>query len=157
MKVTITGRGLEKLGAKVTRRANFLGTGGMLNVLHQAADDLLDVYKNQIRAFTPGSVPDLAESTKKSKRRQVGFIYPILIRTQQLLNSMYMRVRKPSGGKGWGIQLGFAGSQNGTANSRIAEIHITGEGNMPERDFTKVPKAWRQDLIRRIRDALRRL
>lgn len=157
MKIRSTVTGITALHATVSRRANFLGSNGMRTILRQKADDLEGEFKKNIMGFTPGPVQDLAASTKKEKQSKVGFIYPILVRTYQFINSMYTRVMAPLSGGGWNIKLGFAGSQNGVTNQRIAEIHIKGEGHMPKRDFTKVPTSWRVDLINRIRDALRRL
>lgn len=157
MKVNVTTTGITSLHATVTLRANFLGSNGMRVLLRQKADDLEGEFKKNIQSFTPGAVPDLKDSTKKEKQRKVGFVYPILVRYGVLINSMFTRVFSPSGGSGWNIKLGFTGSQGGTSNQRIAEIHINGEGHMPKRDFTKVPRTWRTDLINRIRGALRRL
>jgi hypothetical protein len=147
--------GLERFATRMTNRANFLGSG-MKPLLREAGDELIETYKERIESFTPGEVPDLKDSTKKQKAKQVGFVYPILVRTRTMIDSMYARVKSAVRGSGWGIAIGFSGSQKGVSNARIAQIHITGEGNMPMRDFTKVPASFSDSIFRRIRDALRR-
>lgn len=155
--VKIRTAGQEKLAEKVSKRANFLGTEAMADICRVTAADVVTQFKHTIESFTPGRVPDLAESTKKEKQKAVGFIYPILKRTSELINSMMPFIRTPTGGKGWIIGVKFVGDHGGITNARLAEIHIEGEGNVPARDFTKVPASIKQGLFRRIRSALTRI
>lgn len=147
--------GLERLAARITMRANFLGSARMRSMVVQpAADDLLKVYRQKIDSFNPGEVPDLAESTKKQKAKQVGFVYPILKRTLDFYNRMRAIITAPSGGSGWRIQIDFPGSKGSITNNRLAEIFIRGEGKQPKRDFTQIPNAWKSRLFTRLRNAL---
>lgn len=152
--VTATVSGIQRLNAKMNNRVNFLTGTGMRAVLKDSADDLVVQYKRTIESFTPGDVRDLAESTKKQKMRSVGFVYPILQRTMQMVNSMYASVHPP--GRGWTIAIGFTGSQRGVENATIAKAHIEGTAHLPKRDFTKIPPSWKSTLYRRIRDGLAR-
>lgn len=158
MKVSVTTSGLERLEEKITRRANFIGTNGVRDILRQSAKELEEHYKETIKSFTPGTVQDLKESTKKQKMRKHGRIYPILVGFGDLINSIKALVFKPVRGSGWGIRLMFQGAnRQGVMNARVAEAHIEGQGNLPKRDFTKVPGWWRQKVLSRISQALRRL
>ncbi|MFN8741529.1 MAG: phage virion morphogenesis protein [Pirellula sp.] len=50
-----------------------------------------DFYKSQQAIFKlqgPGQYPDLSEKYKKQKQKKVGFVYPILVRTGRLSNSL---------------------------------------------------------------------
>lgn len=50
-----------------------------------------DFYQGNKKVFSlkgPGLYPDLSESYKKIKRRQVGFIYPILVKSGELAASL---------------------------------------------------------------------
>lgn len=155
MKATITTSGIEKLRLRTSRRVNFLGREGIRSVLSASGDEMIAAFKKNIESFTPGTVADLKESTKKQKQAKVGFVYPILKRTMQMMNSMYVRVYAPAGGRGWTVKLGFAGSQGGTLNSTIADAHIRGLGRLPKRDFTNVPRNVVSNIYRRIRAGLR--
>lgn len=155
MSTGITVNGIERLRLKAQARADVLKGSEMRAILNKAGDDLVEAYKNKIQSFNPGSVTDLAESTKKQKMRKVGFVYPILMRTSQMMNSMFVTVRAPRSG-GWILALGFKGSQGRATNAQIADAHINGTSRVPKRDFTKIPAAWRDSLFRRIRDAIRK-
>lgn len=150
---TATTGGLERLAARVTNRANFLGSARMRSVVQLAGDDLVRVYRQHIDTFNPGDVPDLAESTKKQKAKQVGFVYPILKRTFDFYNRMRAIITAPSGGSGWRIQIDFPGTKGSITNNRLAEIFIRGEGRQPRRDFTQIPNAWKNRLFARLRNA----
>lgn len=149
--------GLERFARKASNRANFLGADGMEDILDKAGADLVERYKKKIESFTPGSVPDLAESTKKQKARLGVSVYPILKRFGTLMDSMFYKVRRPMGGRGWIVAIGFAGSQNGVANARIAQIHIEGQGRNPIRDFTKIPREWGREVFKSIREGLAKI
>lgn len=151
----VTTLGLDRLHARITRRANFLSGIGLKDILRAAGDDLLKEFKKNIATFTPGPVRDLKPATKVQKQRQVGFIYPILHRTGDLIRSMHIRVVAV---RGLTLRLEFWGAHSGgTLNSKIAEVHITGQGVMPVRDFTKIPPSWVAKLKRNIREALRNI
>ena len=150
--VTVTTGGLERLRAKVNARLNFLGRGGIREVLERNAQDLKQQYRRKVESFVPGEVPDLKDATKKQKMREVGFIYPILRRTGEMLASMAVKVVPPQEGHGWRIQVTFRGTHTGgTRNQVIANAHINGEGRNPVRDFTKVSPQWVGNLMKQIR------
>ena len=139
----VTTVGLERLEAKVTRRVNFLGGPGMRAVFQEAARELLIEYKTQVETFTPGPVRDLKPATKVRKQREVGFIYPILRRTGDMLQSMVAKVHYTSA---WAIRVTFPGvNRKGTRNQVVAKAHIEGTARLPVRDFTKVSRAWGAD------------
>lgn len=152
MKIHVDTGGGERLRAKINRRINFLGRGGIREVLEENAEELIKLYRRKVESWVPGEVPDLKEATKKEKRRQVGFVYPILKRTGELLDSATAKVLPPAGGRGWRIAVTFPGRHaGGVLNEVIAMAHINGEGNNPVRDFTKVSPQWVGNLLKQVR------
>jgi hypothetical protein len=129
--------GAQRLRAKMSNRVNFLGGDGVRKVLKTEGKALLAAFRQHANNLSPGDVPDLSESYKPQKRRAVGFIYPILRRTGEMLGSMYTNVIRDNG---WVIRVGFAGQHaGGGSNADIARAHIEGRGRLPKRDFTKLP------------------
>jgi phage gpG-like protein len=50
-----------------------------------------EFYRGNKKIFSlksPGKYPDLSEKYKKTKKRQVGFIYPIMVKTGRLASSL---------------------------------------------------------------------
>lgn len=53
-----------------------------------------DFYKSQrqiVFSATPGKYDDLKDSTKKQKEKKVGFVYPILVQSGRLRDSLTIR------------------------------------------------------------------
>lgn len=150
--VKVTSQGIERLSAKISRAVNFLGAAGIRSVLRSAADDLEVEFRKRIDSFTPGDVPDLAESTKKQKAAR-GSIYPILRRTDRMYDALTCKVYYVNGE--WSIRLSFPGSsEKGIALSQIAQYHLDGTTKMPARNFTKISDHWKRNLIGQIRSQL---
>lgn len=156
MNVTIQTVGLKRLAAKVDKRIYILSSTAMRQVLQEAGVDLVREFQSNIDAMTPGKVPDLKESTKKRKMKEVGFIYPILKRSGSMYDNMETKVVN-SRTHGWTIQLRFAGQDpKGGVNRVKAEAHVAGRGHLPIRDFTTISRRWKTSLFQRIRDRMRR-
>ena len=156
IRVHITTAGLDKLGARMNNAANFLGRNGVRNVLRDAGALWVRAAKATIDSFAPGSVADLAASTKIQKQAEVGFIYPILRRTSEMYNSMGVTVLAPAGGNGWQIRLDMRGMRReGISNKTLAMLHATGSGNLPARDFFKRPAGFSRIIFDAVRSALR--
>lgn len=148
--------GLKRLEARVTRAANFLGSVGLAKELKDAGRELIEDIKQTVKGFTPGNVPDLKPATKIQKQKQVGFVYPILERTRELMRSMYVTVR-PANGFKFGFRVSFRGTHaGGSRNEVIARAHTEGTSRLPKRDFLKPTDKWRQALLARISKALKR-
>lgn len=84
--VEIEVKGLRKVQEKIGKSQATLNDFRTLFSLISA-----DFYKDQKRLFqlkSPGQFPDLASSTKLSKQREFGKIYPILFATGRLANSL---------------------------------------------------------------------
>lgn len=153
-RVSVTTAGLDRLTDRITRRANFLGGTAMKALMTDAAKDLAKAYEAKIASFAPGPVQDLKDATKKQKQNQVGFIYPILMRSGYLVSSMRGIAKVLS--NGWTIAVDFPGTHpGGSANNTIAKAHIEGTERLPKRDFTAVPARWRDALLQRLRDRLK--
>lgn len=146
---TVKGDGLEKLHHRFRQKAAALVD--TKPILQKAAPQLIRILKRNIEDFRPGSVPDLKEATKKRKQKQVGFIYPILKRFGDMMDSMAAVVTKAS------IGVEFRGvNREGVRNSRVARVHLRGEGRNPKRDFFKIPKTFRDSIIDAVRAKFRR-
>lgn len=152
-RVTITSGGIDRLRTQITRRANFLGSDGIVTVLAHQAKDLETIYRNKILTFTPGKVQDLSPVYAERKQKQHGLIYPILYASGKMFNALRIRVTKTRA-SGLLLTLDFPGNHKGVELNTIANAHINGEGNLPKRDFTQIPKSWTTALFNRIRDAL---
>lgn len=158
MKVEITTAGLERLTVKAERRLEYLkGNNEMRRFLQEAGKQLVEEYKATIRSFTPGPVQDLSAKYKVQKSKAVGRIYPILERTGALLRSMVPRVTD-KGRQRWTLAVTYRGihPEANMKNSRLARLHITGEGNLPARDFTRPSNQWRAQLMARLRASVRK-
>lgn len=158
MKVTITTTGIRSLKRKVDKRIEFIRGPALRQLVLEMGADVIEAYNRKVMTFTPGRVRDLRPATKEQKQREVGYIYPILRRTGQMMNSIYTRVKARS----WRdpryvIRLGFKGRHSGgIENSELARIHTLGLGNNPKRDFTALPKALTRRWTARILAALRK-
>lgn len=153
MTVSVTTTGLRKLQSKALRRAAFLASGGMKDlVLEPMAKDMVVEMRRTLTGFVPGQVPDLKASYRRMKQRKFGHAYPILHATGQLLQSMYSQVIRR--GDVWVLQIGFRGSRGKTSNAAIAAAHIEGKG-VPKRDFTVIRKGWERQWLKRISTLLR--
>lgn len=137
--------GLEKLAARVTRRANLLGGQGMRTILQAAGKDLEKAYRARILSSPNEYIHALSPKYAAEKRRAVGFENPVLVRSGQMLRSMYSRVVNDGS---WAIRLGFAGERN----SMLAAIHIRSG-----RDFTEIPDGWEDAWQAKLRSAMSRL
>lgn len=154
MKVTVRTAGLDRLIAKAKRKLDFLSSDGAREVMRKSGAELVTQFQRTINTFTPGPVKDLAPKTKVQKMRQVGRLYPILVRSGDLFRSMVPRVTRK--GTQWSITVMYKGRKPNITNARLAQIHITGEGRNPPRDFTSIPKNWRVNLFQRLRRELQR-
>ena len=139
------GGGVERLGARYRGKAQFLKEGAR-PIMKKMADNAVEEVRENIESFTPGDVQDLAESTKKSKKRKYGTEYPILKATGEMMDSMYSYVEWA---KGWLISIRFRGQRN----RDIAERHINGDG-VPKRDFMKLSRAFRARVFAALRAGL---
>lgn len=148
IRVTIRSAGSERLLQRINNAANFLRTAGMRRVLNSYSGDVVKQFKQNIDEMTPGNVQDLKESTKKQKQAKYGRVYPILRATDLLYNGMKASVANTS--DGWVIRITYPGDRG-----RVAQVHQDGEGNMPQRDFAKIPTALRRKLWADVRAALR--
>lgn len=147
MKVRITTAGLEAISAKVSRAANFLSGSGMRAVLQQHGKMLVQEFRENIATFTPGPVPDIKPATKLQKQRGGFSVYPILVRTGDMVNSLYSNVIK-KGRTSWRIALGFKGyNRSGSRNADVALAHLRGGPHLPQRDFTTITDKWRDSLF----------
>lgn len=150
MSVRVTTNGLNRLRAKVSRAANFLGKGGINATLNHHGALLVESYRAKVQTFMPGPVEDLKEATKRSKMKGGFAVYPILKRTGDMLNSMYHTIRNAGGV--WSIAIGFRGvDRTGASNEVKALAHMEGTDVLPQRDFTQVPKGWLKKLSAEIR------
>lgn len=117
-------KGLETIEQRIRQRQAFLREG-VRPILEQCADEMVAEMEGNIESFTPGRVKDLAPSTKKQKQRDVGSVYPILLKTGQMVSSMYSQVVRVA--SVWRIRLGFSGQHSGgISNAALAQIHIKG-------------------------------
>lgn len=123
------------------------------NAVNASGRDLIALYRSRVSTFNPGPVPDITEKTKRAKQRLVGFVYPILYRTGQLMASMYHKVSWD--GATATLRIGFAGNNGGTPNATIAKAHLDGTATLPARDFTRVTQQWRRALMQRLKEAVR--
>lgn len=153
MTVRVTTSGAERMRTKAQKRLSNLQGGAVNKALNASGRDLIALYRARIESFIPGTVPDLKEQTKKTKQKQVGFVYPILRRTGQLVASMYHRVSMTESVAT--IRVGFRGRRaGGTLNSVIAGAHLDGTATLPKRDFTRVTSEWRRSIMARLRKAI---
>lgn len=147
MRVHVTTAGLDTLTQNVSRAANFLGGAGIRRVLQEHGKLLVQEYRQNIATFTPGPVRDITQQTKKDKARKGYAVYPILVRTGDMVNSIYSEV-VAAGRTGWTIRLRFRGvNRSGSRNADVALAHIQGNAHLPARDFTFVSDAWRDNLM----------
>lgn len=147
MRVHVTTSGLETLTQNVSRAANFLGGAGIRRVLQEHGKLLVQEYRENIATFTPGAVRDITQKTKQDKARGGWPVYPILVRTRDMVNSLYSEV-VAAGRTGWTIRLRFRGvNRSGVRNSEVALAHIQGNAHLPARDFTFVSDEWRENLM----------
>ncbi len=154
MKVNITVTGLHKLKAKVSRGAHFLGEDGLRSVLQEEGKGLVDTFRQTINTFTPGPVRDLKQATKEQKAREGWSVYPILVRSGDMVRSMKSLVRHGKRG-GWTIAITFKGvDRYGERNDVKARAHLEGTAHLPVRDFTTIPRAWSKNLFSQIRKKL---
>ena len=152
--LTIQTSGIAELVTRIEKRANFLGSENMRAMLRDLGAEIVERYFRKIETFNPGPVKDLTASYKRRKKAAVGFEYPILYRTGELAASMHARVLSNP----WRVRIEFWGTHDGgISNKRLAQIHATGDGNMPRRDFTKLPDGWNRAWLNRLRQALRRI
>lgn len=154
--VVITTAGLERLRSRITRAANFLGSAGMERLMKEEGEALAARFKSKILSQTPGNVPDLTEAYKEQKQRKHGLIYPILYASGKMWRGIEILVTKPKAGSGWRLSLNVKGNtEAGTPYNVVADAHIKGEGNLPVRDFTKLPVGWSNQLVNKVRQGLR--
>ncbi len=140
--------GAQRVRGKLEKALNFLGGTKTRAIMRESGDEAIEIFKKQIESFKPGRVKDLSEGYKAQKLRSAGFVYPILVRTGEMVDSMFTRVSKDD--RGWLIQLRFKGARN----QRIAERHIKGDGKLPRRDFTLLPPDFHYRVLKRLREAL---
>lgn len=151
MRVRITTGGLDTMTQQVSRAANFLGGPQIRRVLQEHGKLLVQNFRENIATFTPGPVQDITQQTKRDKSRGGWRVYPILVRTGDMVNSIYSEVVH-SGRTGWTIRLRFRGTnRQGSRNADVALAHIQGNEHLPARDFTFVSDEWRDSLFAAIR------
>ncbi len=151
MNITVKNSAAEQMDVKITKRIAALKGWPIRKELLQMAEDVIAEYHKVQQGFTPGAVPDLAESTKKAKAREHGFVYPILTATGQMMGQMRAEVRVRSRQEIYSIVIIFDGTrESGITNARLAQIHREGEGNMPKRDFMILSDKFTSRWTRRI-------
>ncbi len=151
----VTTNGLDNLITRLNNRVNFLGTSSTRALLNDKAQALLKEFKRNIDSFTPGDVPDLAMSTKKQKQKKYGRTYPILKATSEMYEKMAARVRLEAG-RGWVISIFWRGGlRSAKENSDIADAHLKGNSNLPQRNFIRIPPNFRRNLLKSISDGIR--
>lgn len=139
--------------AKTAGKIRSLQGRRVSDALNASGRDLIALYRSRITTFNPGPVQDLTERTKRQKQREVGFVYPILYRTGQLMASMYHKLVWDAATAT--IRIGFSGHNGGTPNAVIAKAHLDGTATLPARDFTRVTQQWRRALMQRLKEAVR--
>jgi len=91
---------------------------------------------------------DLAEVTKKKKMREVGFVYPILVRTRRLINSF--EITSPRITKDYGEISVFNSVE-------YAIYHQEGTSKMPQRVILRFQKQQIEDIYNIINNWLFRI
>jgi len=154
--VHINTAGFQRLQQKVTDRIERLRGHTLRRHVVKMADEIIHEYNRTIDNFTPGTVKDLSPKYKVQKAQEFGHVYPILKASGAMAASMYHEVKVRSRGAIYSIKIRFRGNNGKITNRRLAMIHITGEGKMPARDFTKLPPGFAAKWTRRILAELRR-
>lgn len=156
VRVNVNIDGSNRLVERWNQRVNFLGGKRVRSILQEMGHEMEAQFQKNIEKFVPGPVKDLTPKYKKRKMKDVGHVYPILIKTGQMFASMYSRVFKKDG---WTVKVAFAGMhEGGITNQRLVGIHTGQEpGKMPVRDFMKLRKGWTAKWTRLILRELKRL